>query len=182
MQDAVWFCWHETYLFMFMSINTRNTLTQASKNDHKPFLFCKRVLCNKHNLTPSIISNRQTLIVRRENAFCKFHTFFRFVYHVSCLPCFKTKNKIRFIDAPKFAFTHRNLPESEKYIWITQNVHEKSRIFILASRNNWVSCNQTLGCLSLYGNSRVSRAQPRILLQHDWLLFVFWVFLHHVLK
>ena len=38
------------------------------------------------------------------------------------------------------------------------------------------SCNQTLGCLRLYGDSRVSRAQPRInsyeiLLQHDWLLF-----------
>ena len=26
------------------------------------------------------------------------------------------KNKIRCIDAPKYAFTHRNLPESEKYI------------------------------------------------------------------
>ena len=48
--------------------------------------------------------------------------------------------------------------------------------FILASRDNGVPCNQTLGCLSLYGDSRVSRAQPRInayeiLLQHDWLLF-----------
>ena len=37
------------------------------------------------------------------------------------------------------------------------------------------SCNQALGCLRLYGNSRVSPAQPRInayeiLLQHDWLL------------
>ena len=47
---------------------------------------------------------------------------------------------------------------------------------ILASRDNWVSCNQTFGCLRLYGDSRVSRAQPRInvyeiLLQHDWLLF-----------
>ena len=49
--------------------------------------------------------------------------------------------------------------------------------FILASHVNWVSCNQTLGCLRLYGDSRVSRAQPRInayeiLLQHDW-LFIF---------
>ena len=52
---------------------------------------------------------------------------------------------------------HRNLPESEKYL-------------------NY-SCNQTLGCLRLYGDSRVSRAQPRInvyeiLLQHDWLLLL----------
>ena len=69
----------------------------------------------------------QTLIVRRENTFCKFHTFFGFVYHVSCLPWFKTKNKIRCNDAPKYAFTRRNLPKSEKYIWIIQNIHEKSR-------------------------------------------------------
>ena len=46
---------------------------------------------------------------------------------------------------------------------------------ILASRDNGVSCNQTFGCLRFYGDSRVSRAQPRInsyeiLLQHDWLL------------
>ena len=48
--------------------------------------------------------------------------------------------------------------------------------FKLASCDNWFSCNQTLGCLRLYEDSRVSRAQPRInaykiLLQHDWLLF-----------
>ena len=46
-----------------------------------------------------------------------------------------------------------------------------------ASSDNWVSCNQTFGCLRLYGDSWVSRAQPRInayeiLLQHDWLLFI----------
>ena len=51
--------------------------------------------------------------------------------------------------------------------------------FILSSRNNWVSCNQTLGCLCLYGDNRVPRAQPRInayeiLLQHDWLIFFSW--------
>ena len=94
-----------------------------------------------------------------------------------CLPCFLftmiwNKNKIRCIDAPKYAiFTHRNIPESEKYIWIIRNVHEVSILFY-----DWVSCNQTFGCLRLYGDSRVSRAQPRInayeiLLQHDWLLF-----------
>ena len=45
------------------------------------------------------------------------------------LPSFKTKNEIRCIDVSKYAFTHRNLPESEKYIWIIQNVHEKSGFF-----------------------------------------------------
>ena len=40
-------------------------------------------------------------------------------------------NKIRCIDAPKYAFTHRNLPESEKYIWIIQNVPEKSQFFFI---------------------------------------------------
>ena len=76
---------------------------------------------------------------------------------------------------PRSMHLHRNLPESEKYIWIIQNLKSLDS-FILASRDNWVSCNQTLGCLRLYGDSRVSRAQPRInayeiLLQHDWLLF-----------
>ena len=110
--------------------------------------------------------------MRRENAFYKFHIIFWF-----CLPCFLytmiwNKNKIRCIDAPKYAFTHRNLPESERYIWFIQNVHEKSRFL----RDSWVSCNQTLGWLRLYGDSRDSRAQTRInaydkFLQHDWLLF-----------
>ena len=49
--------------------------------------------------------------------------------------------------------------------------------FILSSRNNWVSCNQTLGCLRLYGDNRVSRAQLsinvyEILVQHHRLLFL----------
>ena len=44
--------------------------------------------------------------------------------------------------------------------------------FTLASRDD----NQTLGCLHLYGDRRISRAQRRInayeiLLQHYWLLF-----------
>ena len=48
--------------------------------------------------------------------------------------------------------------------------------FILASCDNGVSCNQTLGSLRLYGDSQVFLAQSRInayeiLLQHDWLLF-----------
>ena len=53
---------------------------------------------------------------------------------------------------------------------------------IFASCDNWISCNQTLGCLRLYGDSWVCRAQPRInayeiLLQHDWLFcFCFWFF------
>ena len=41
---------------------------------------CNRVLCPKHILTPLIVSNRQTLFVRRENAFCKFHTFFQLCF------------------------------------------------------------------------------------------------------
>ena len=108
------------------------------------------------------------LFVNKDNAFCKFHTFFRF-----CVPRIETKNKIRCIDAPKYAFTHRNLPESEKYIWIIQNLESLGSFILLLA---WVSWNQTLGCLRLDGDSRVSRAQPRInayeiLLQHNWLLF-----------
>ena len=118
-----------------------------------------------------------TCSIRRKMPLVNSTLFFSFVYHVSCLPWFETKNKIRCIDAPKYAFTHRNLPESEKNIWIFQNVHEKSQFFYISiTRDNRVSCNQTLGCLRPYGDSWVSRAQPRInafeiLLQHNWLLF-----------
>ena len=62
---------------------------------------------------------------------------------------------------PEVCIYTRNLPESEKYIWIIQNLKSLDS-FILASRDNWVSCKQKLGCLRLYGYSRVSRAQPRI--------------------
>ena len=41
-----------------------------------------------------------------------------------------------------------------------KRISEKSRF--LASHVYRVSCNQTLGCLRLHGDSRVSRAQPRI--------------------
>ena len=71
---------------------------------------------------------------------------------------------------------HRNLPESERISELFKMYMKSLDSFILAPRDNGVSCSQTLGCLRLYGNSRVSRAQPRIngyelLLQHDWLLF-----------
>ena len=108
--------------------------------------------------------------MHRENAICKFHTFFGFVYHD-----LKQKNKIRCIDAPKYAFSHRNLKSiSELFKMYMKHLDS----FILASHDKGVSCNQTLGCLRLYGDSRVSRAQPRInayeiMLQHDWLLFFF---------
>ena len=55
------------------------TLTQASKKGRKPYLFPQKQFVSMfyaiNILTPSIISNRQTLIVRGENAFCKFQTF-----------------------------------------------------------------------------------------------------------
>ena len=108
-----------------MMIKTRNTLTQASKNGRKPYLFPQ----NKFVSVFYAINIFYTIYYFKPTNFnCtlrKFHTFFGFVYHVSCLPWFETKNKIWCIDAPKYAFTHRNLPESEKYIWIIQSVHEK---------------------------------------------------------
>ena len=76
---------------------------------------------------------------------------------------------------PRRLHLHRNLPESEKYIWMKKS--EKSRFFYISiTRQLSLYCNQTLGCLRLYGDSRVSRAQPginayEILLQRDWLLF-----------
>ena len=53
-------------------LTTRNTLTQASKNGRKPYLFPQKkfvsVFYAMNILSPSIISNRQILIMRRENA------------------------------------------------------------------------------------------------------------------
>ena len=63
---------------------------------------------------------------------------------------------------------------------IYPNLKNISELFKnLESLDSFISCNQTLGCLRLYGDSRVSRTQPRInayemLLQHDWLLFFSW--------
>ena len=95
------------------------------------------------------------------------------VYHDSKQ---KIKIDVHVIDAPKYSFTHRNLPESEKYIWIFKNVHESLDSFILASRDNWSRATRHSAVSAFTENSRVSWAQPRInayeiLLQHDWLLF-----------
>ena len=52
-------------------------------------------------------------------SFVNFHTFFGFVLFTFFLVYHDLKqqqNKRRCIDAPKYAFTQRNLPESEKYI------------------------------------------------------------------
>ena len=89
--------------------------------------------------------------------------FFCFVYY-------DFKQKIKY----DVLMTHINLPTSEKYIWTIQNVHGKSRFFYISITRQWSLVQ--LGCLHLYGDSWVSRAQPRIndyeiLLQHDWLLF-----------
>ena len=108
--------------------NTRNTLTQASKNGRKLYLFPQKTFVSVFyaiNIFNTINYFKPTNFncAWRKCLFQIPH-FFRF-----CLPWFEKNNKIRCIDAPKNAFTHRNLPESKKYIWIIQNVHEKSRLF-----------------------------------------------------
>ena len=80
---------------------------------------------------------------------------------------------------PRSMHLHTEIYSNLKKIFELFKMYMKSLdSFILASRDNGVFCNQTLGCLRLYGDSRVSRAQSRItayeiLLQHDWLLFFF---------
>ena len=77
---------------------------------------------------------------------------------------------------PRSMYLHTEIYPNLKSISELFKMYMKSfDSFILASRDNWVSCNQTLGCLRLYGDIRVARAQSRInaydiLLQHDWLL------------
>ena len=81
--------------------------------------------------------------MRRENAFCKLHTFSGFVYHVSCLPCFETKNGIRCIDAPKHAFIHTEIYPNLKSISESFKMYIKSRFFYMiesrATRHSAVS-------------------------------------------
>ena len=48
-------------------------------------------------------------------------------------------------------------PDSRVY-----NIYTTTFIIIAKNIDLTASCNQTLGCLRLYGNNRVSRAQPRI--------------------
>ena len=77
---------------------------------------------------------------------------------------------------PRSMHLHTEIYRDLKSISELFKIHMKSLdSFILASHVYRVACNQTLGCLRFYGDSRVSRAQPRInayeILQHDWLLF-----------
>ena len=67
---------------------TRNTLTQASKNGRKPYLLPQKKFVSVFyaiNIFNTIYYFKPTnFIVCRENAFCKFHTFFFGFF----LPCF----------------------------------------------------------------------------------------------
>ena len=102
--------------------------------------------------------------------------FFGFVYRVSSLPWFETKKLNKMYWCPEVCI-------------YTQKANGIWRVYLNYSKCTWkvsillhkyhvqrASCNQTLGFLRLYGDSRVSRAQPcinayEILLQHVWLLF-----------
>ena len=129
-------------------------------------------------LTPSIISNRQTLIVRRENAFCKFHTF-GFVYHVSCLPWFETKNKIRYIDAPKYVFTHRNLPNLKSISELFKMYMKSLDSFILASRD---ATSHTAVSAFTETVEFLERSLASMLMIYCCSMIGCCFFLHHVLK
>ena len=123
--------------------------------------------------------NRQTLVVRTENAFCKFHTFFGFVYHVSRLPWFETKHKIRCIDAPEVCIY---TPQKSTRIWKVYLNYSKCtrKVSILlykhhtiieprATRHSAVSAfTETVKFLEC---SLALINAYEILLQHDWLLF-----------
>ena len=81
---------------------------------------------------------------------------------------FETKNKIRCINTPKHAFIHtENYPN-------LKSISESFKMYIMSRFFYTIESRATI---RLYGDSRVSRAQPRInayeiLLQHDW-LFIF---------
>ena len=67
---------------------------------------------------------------------------------------------------PEVCIYTQKSTESEKYIWIIQNVHEKSRFFYSSTKHSAVSA---------FTETVEFQTQPRInaykiLLQHDWLL------------
>ena len=86
-------CSLPTCVFNFDSVQIHYNTKQEKhwrmrkKNGRKPYLFPQKKVVSVfyaiNILTLYFISIWQTFIVRRENAFCKFQTFFRF-----CLPCF----------------------------------------------------------------------------------------------
>ena len=95
------------FLFFYFLL-TRNTLTQASKNGRKPYLFPQKKFISVFyaiNIFNTIyyFDKFYLCIKTMHCAFCKFHTLFR-----CCLPRIETKNKIRCIDAPKYAFTQKS--------------------------------------------------------------------------
>ena len=112
------------YHVLFLK-QTRNTLAQASKNGRKPYLFPQKKFVSVFyaiNIFNTMYYFKPTNLnmVRRENAFCKFHTFFGFV---SCLPWFETKkfqaeasSQLRKkIKAVNFFVTISNLKKRKKY-------------------------------------------------------------------
>ena len=78
---------------------------------------------------------------------------------------------LRCIDDTKYAFTHRNLPESENSKCTCTSLDSFKHHAIIESPATRHSA------VSAYGDSHVSPAQPHInayeiFLQHDWLLFL----------
>ena len=126
-------------------------------------MFCINLCSPSQNLLWLEISKISPLFGVSSHAPHTADNCFRF-----CLPCFlltmiwNKKLKKRCIDAPKCAFTHRIYPNLKSISELFKMNMKSLDSFIYASRDNWVSCNQTLGCLRLYEDSRVSRAQSRI--------------------
>ena len=61
---------------------------------------------------------------------------------------------------PRSMHLHTEIYPNLKYLSELFKMYMKS-LDSITRQFNGVSCNQTLGCLRLYGNSRVSPAQPR---------------------
>ena len=102
--------WYKLIIFHRHNNETRNTLTHASQNGRKPYIFPQNklvsILCNKHIQHHLLFqTDKLKLCVEKiPHFFSVLFTMF-LVYHD-----LKQKNKIRSIAAPKYAFTHRNYP------------------------------------------------------------------------
>ena len=119
-------------------------------------------------MSPSIIWNRQTLFVRREKAFRKFHTF-----SVLCLPCFLftmiwNKNKIGCIWKVYRNYSKCPWKVSILIIQISITVN-----WVRATRHSAVSAfTETVEFLERSSASMLMT----YCMQHDWLFFGWFFF------
>ena len=111
----------------------------------------KRDLCNKHMLH-HLFQTEQFYLCKKTMHFVN-STLFSVLFTTNWN---KKLNKMYW--CPEVCIYTEIYPNIWK-VYLNYSNLKNLDSFILASRDNWVSCNQTLGCLHLYGDRRVLHEQ-----------------------